>query len=118
MDEKIQTTTIKDLDATTIQEKLLVERRIRITIMSLLLGALLFTTIYGTLQDPFGGHAFSAGRSPIYAVYTGSAGTNMEINIGDAWKDVDKIEINIGDAWKDVTKIEINIGDAWKTVFG
>ena len=53
MDEKIQTTTIKDLDATTIQEKLLVERRIRITIMSLLLGALLFTTIYGTLQDPF-----------------------------------------------------------------
>ena len=36
-----------------IQERLLFERRIRITIMSLLLGALLFTTIYGTLQDPF-----------------------------------------------------------------
>ncbi len=35
-----------------IQEHLLLERRIRITIMSLLLAALLFTTIFGTLEDP------------------------------------------------------------------
>lgn len=44
---------IKDFDKVDIQERLLLERRIRITIMSLLLGALLFTTIYGTLQNPF-----------------------------------------------------------------
>ena len=44
-------------------------------------------------------------------------GTNMEINISDVWKDVDKIEINIGDVWKNVTKVQINVGDAWKTVF-
>ena len=44
---------IKDFDKADIQERLLLERRIRITIMSLLLGALLFTTIYGTLQNPF-----------------------------------------------------------------
>ncbi len=44
---------IKNIDITFIQKRLLFERRIRITIMSLLLGALLFTTIYGTLQDPF-----------------------------------------------------------------
>ena len=43
----------KDFDKEDIQERLLLERRIRITIMSLLLGALLFTTIYGTLQNPF-----------------------------------------------------------------
>ena len=36
-----------------IQEQLLIERRIRITIMSLLLAALLFTAIFGTLQNPF-----------------------------------------------------------------
>ncbi len=44
---------VKDDDEVLIQEKLLTERRIRITIMSLLLGALLFTTVYGTLQNPF-----------------------------------------------------------------
>ena len=45
-------------------------------------------------------------------------GTNMQINIGDAWKDVSTIQINIGDTWKAVTKVQINIGDTWKTVFG
>lgn len=42
----------------------------------------------------------------------------MQINIGDAWKDVDSLKINIGDAWKDVSKVQINIGDVWKDVFG
>ena len=46
-----------------------------------------------------------------------AAGTNTQINIGDAWKDVSGIQINIGDVWKDVTKVEVNVGDAWKTVF-
>ena len=49
----IEASNVKDDDEVYIQEKLLNERRIRITIMSLLLGALLFTAIYGTLQDPF-----------------------------------------------------------------
>ncbi len=43
----------KEFDQAHIQKQLLLERRIRITIMSLLLGSLLFTTIYGTLQNPF-----------------------------------------------------------------
>ena len=60
----------------------------------------------------------SASRYSIYCTYTaGAAGTNMEINIGDAWKDVDKLEINIGDTWKDVTKVQLNVGDTWKTIF-
>jgi len=54
----------------------------------------------------------------IYCTYTPAvAGTNMQINIGDAWKDVSEIKINIGDVWKDVSNIWINIGDAWKVVY-
>ena len=49
--------------------------------------------------------------------FSSSSGTNMKINVGDAWKDVDSIKINIGDAWKDVDSIKQNIGDTWKTVF-
>lgn len=45
------------------------------------------------------------------------AGTNMSINIGDSWKDVDALKINIGDAWKDVDAVKQNIGDVWKDVF-
>jgi len=51
-------------------------------------------------------------------VYYTVAGTNIEINIADVWKDVTEIQINIGDSWKTVTQIQINIGDSWKTVFG
>lgn len=54
----------------------------------------------------------------IKVYYTEVALTNMKINIGDAFKDVDEIKINIGDSWKTVTKIQINIGDSWKTIFG
>jgi len=42
-----------NLDNVYIQEQLLIERRIRITIMSLLLATLLFTAVFGTLQNPF-----------------------------------------------------------------
>ena len=46
--------TIKKTDNnTSIQKQLLLERQIRITIMSLLLAALLFTTVFGTLENPF-----------------------------------------------------------------
>ena len=46
-----------------------------------------------------------------------SSGTNTQINIGDAWKDVAAMQINIGDAWKNITGAQINIGDSWKTIF-
>jgi len=46
-----------------------------------------------------------------------ATGTNMQINIGDNWKVVDKLQINIGDVWKTVTKVQQNIGDVWKSVF-
>ena len=46
-----------------------------------------------------------------------AVGTNMKINIADAWKDVDSMKINIGDVWKDVAEVKQNIGDAWKVVF-
>lgn len=46
-----------------------------------------------------------------------AAGTNMEINIGDDWKDISGLEINIGDTWKTVTKVQLNVGDTWKTIF-
>jgi len=51
-------------------------------------------------------------------VYYTLPATNMKVNIGDVFKDVDSIKINIGDVWKDVVKIQINIGDVWKDVFG
>ena len=43
--------------------------------------------------------------------------TNIKINIGDIWEDVDNIQIHIGETWKDVTGVKQNIGDTWKTVF-
>ena len=46
-----------------------------------------------------------------------SAGTNTQINIGDAWKEISAMQINIGDTWKAVVGAQVNIGDAWKTIF-
>lgn len=40
----------------------------------------------------------------------------MQINIGDVWKDIDKIQINIGDSWKTMSDININVGDDWKSI--
>lgn len=47
----------------------------------------------------------------------GVAGTNLQINIADSWKEVNAMKINVGDAWKPVVGMKVNIGDAWKTVF-
>lgn len=44
-------------------------------------------------------------------------GTNTQINIGDAWKEIAAMQINIGDAWKEVASAKINIGDTWKEIF-
>jgi len=41
----------------------------------------------------------------------------LQVNIGDAWKNVTKAQVNIGDVWKPVTKGQVNIGDTWKTIF-
>ena len=54
----------------------------------------------------------------ITVTYTEAAGgTNMQVNIGDVWKEVPAAKINIGDVWKDVAGAQVNIGDAWKTIF-
>ena len=49
--------------------------------------------------------------------YPFTTGTNMQVNIGDAWKSVDAVKINIGDVWKVVEGMQVNIGDVWKTIF-
>lgn len=45
-----------------------------------------------------------------------TAGTNMQVNIGDSYKAVAAAKVNVGDSWKDVAGIQVNIGDSWKTV--
>ncbi len=60
------------------------------------------------------------GKFAVYAVWEGGeppAGTNMQVNIGDVWKEVPAVQINIGDSWKAVAGMQINIGDVWKTIF-
>lgn len=73
-----------------------------------------------TLPDPWDtGLEYDGYYISIYAVWeAAAAGTNMQINIADTWKDVASAQINIGDTWKDVvTGTQINIGDTWKTIF-
>jgi len=80
------------------------------------------------INDPDFGVGLAVGLDPltvayvdhvrIKVYYTEVALTNMKVNIGDVFKDVDEIKINIGGAWKAVTKVQINIGDVWKTMFG
>lgn len=69
------------------------------------------------LTDPWGSE--SGNNDDMYAIYAliGSTGTNLQLNIGDAWKAVPAVQINIGDAWKAVAGMQINIGDAWKSIF-
>ena len=52
----------------------------------------------------------------VYYTASGGSGTNMQINIGDAWKEISAAKINIGDTWKEVAGMQINIGDTWKTI--
>ncbi len=71
------------------------------------------------LPSPWGASDGTAERiMAFYAVWEeGEEGANMQINIGDTWKDVESMQINIGDVWKDVIGVQQNIGDTWKTVF-
>jgi len=51
-------------------------------------------------------------------VYYTEVGTNIQIKVGGAWKDVTEMQIKVGGAWKAVTQAKIAISDAWKTIFG
>lgn len=76
------------------------------------------TFTYNGFQDPLSGYTtLTNAKHSIYATYTPTGGTNIQINIGDAWKSVEGMQINIGDTWKEVTGAQVNIGDAWKTIF-
>ena len=56
-----------------------------------------------SLPEPYTNDAVISNYVPsIYAVYETGTNTNIKINIGDEWKDVNEIKINIGDEWKDV----------------
>jgi len=78
-----------------------------------------YKTSQTTLTSPWGVSGYQVDWIlPFYAVWEAAAvGTNMKINIGDVWKDVESMKINIGDAWKDVAEVKQNIGDAWKVVY-
>lgn len=58
---------------------------------------------------------YNSGNGLAYPFAAG--GTNIQLNIGDSWKDVDSAKINIGDAWKEAASMKINIGDSWKEIF-
>ena len=60
---------------------------------------------------------YNSGSPGTAQQYPFTTPTNIQLNIGDAWKTVDGLKINIGDVWKDVAGMQINIGDAWKTIF-
>jgi len=71
-----------------------------------------------SLIDPWVNGGTGVRLTAFYAVWeAGAAGTNMQVNIGDVWKDIPTAQINIGDAWKPIAGAQINIGDVWKTIF-
>lgn len=57
---------------------------------------------------------YGSGSPPAYPF---SSSKNMQVNIGDVWKEVTDLQVNVGDVWKSVTAAQINIGDVWKTIF-
>lgn len=86
MDEQI-TNVKSSLDVKQIQEKLILERRTRITVMSFLLSALLFTVIYGTLEDPFQftfskiGNRFKPELRVVFIVWSAYTGAAIQVSI-------------------------------------
>lgn len=61
---------------------------------------------------PSSGESFTTADRKFYLYATGLQ--LGQINIGDAWKDIQNIQINIGDSWKQLCDMEINISDVWK----
>lgn len=39
-----------------------------------------------------------------------------QLNVGDAWKDIQNMQINVGDSWKSLDDGKQNIGDVWKSI--
>ena len=78
---------VKVLDFQDIQQKLLLERRTRITIMSFLMSALIFTIIYGTLQNPFQytfskiGNRFDPTLRVVFIVWSAYTGFAIQASI-------------------------------------
>jgi len=70
-----------------IQKELIKDRRYRMILMSFLLGALLFTVIYGTLENPFQytfskiGNRFTFGKRVVFIVWAISTGTIIQATI-------------------------------------
>lgn len=74
-------------DINEIQMKLLTERRTRITVMTFLLSALIFTIIYGTLQNPFQytfskiGNRFDPSLRVVFIVWASYTGFAIQATI-------------------------------------
>lgn len=84
------------------------------------LGQIAHVAVWDTvLTDTQIGQLYNSGSGLVYADFDNGSvgGTNLQLNIGDAWKTVDGMQINIGDVWKTVAGVQINIGDVWNTVF-
>ena len=70
-----------------IQKSLLKERAKRITVMSLLISALLFTITYGTIQNPFQytfsqiGNRFTVGNRILFIVWAGYTGFAIQTSV-------------------------------------
>ena len=46
-----------------------------------------------------------------------AAGTNLQVNVNDAMKDVATAYVNVDDSWKEVANAYCQVDDAWKTIF-
>lgn len=87
--------------------------------ISLYSRALTLSEIQQLYRDPF--CMFRRKPTELWSAGMGGsappAGTNMKINIGGVWKDVDSLKINIGGVWKDVISVKQNISGEWKIVY-
>ena len=46
-----------------------------------------------------------------------ATGTNIQVNVNDAMKDVATAYVNVDDSWKEVANAYCQVDDAWKTIF-
>jgi len=87
MENKTSNEAQVSVDLRGIQERLLIERRTRITVMALLLSALIFTVIYGTLEDPFQftfskiGNRFNPSLRVVFIVWSTYTGIAIQTSI-------------------------------------
>lgn len=75
--------------------------------------------VESTLDNPYTGSGLQDDYYAIYAKYTSAApeGTNVQIQIGGAWKEIAAMQIQIGGAWKEVAGAQLQISGDWKTIF-